>query len=350
MYNLADRSWRQSALAMKPSVVDATGRRIADHVVAHGLTDVRIVMHGGEPLLAGVDFIVETADALRALIPSTVDIRMQTNAVTLTAPVLERLVAANVRVGVSLDGPRDTNDRFRRFANGRGSFDAVDKALRRLAKCPEAFSGILGVVDLEADPVEVFEAFLVYEPPSIDVLLPHGNWSSPPPGRNPDDTTPYGSWLARLFDRWYDAPRQETRIRLFEEMLVMLMGGESRTESIGLSPVATVVIDVDGTMEQIDTLRSAYTGAVDTGLSVFRNSFDEALQNPGIVARQVGRGALAEVCLACPVHNVCGGGYYPHRYLAGAGFRNPSVYCADLKYVIGHVMRRLEDDVAKLRK
>jgi uncharacterized protein len=48
------------------------------------------------------------------------------------------------------------------------------------------------------------------------------------------------------------------------------------------------------------------------------------------------------------VLRVCGGGLYPHRYRSGAGFRHPSVYCADLMKLITHVSDRVRGDVARL--
>ena len=51
-------------------------------------------------------------------------------------------------------------------------------------------------------------------------------------------------------------------------------------------------------------------------------------------------------CRACPVMDICGGGLYPHRYREGAGFRNPSVYCADLLRLITHVQERVIGDLA----
>jgi len=348
MYNLADQSWRGLAAAMPEKVVTQVGHRIAEHADLYGLESVRVVLHGGEPLLAGVEQLVDTARTLRRIISTDVDCTVQSNGILLTAARLDELAQSNIRVGVSLDGGREANDRHRRFANGRGSFIKVDRALRMLAARPETFAGILGVIDLDTDPVEMYEAFLEYSPPAVDVLLPHGNWTSPPPGRPPDESTPYGDWLVRLFDRWYDAPTFETRIRLLDEILNLTLGLESYTEAVGLSPVATIVIDIDGTMEQIDTLRSTYTGAVDTGLNVFEHSFDDALTNPGVMARQIGTHALAPKCKVCPVHRICGGGYYPHRYRADTGFRNASVYCADLKRLIEHVLTRVRDDVAGL--
>jgi uncharacterized protein len=106
-----------------------------------------------------------------------------------------------------------------------------------------------------------------------------------------------------------------------------------------------IVVDTDGSMEQVDTLKSAFAGAPATGMTVFAHSFDDALILPSIAARQIGIKALADSCLACPVHKVCGGGYFPHRYRPGTGFRNPSVYCSDLRHLITHIAHRVRADL-----
>jgi uncharacterized protein len=201
-------------------------------------------------------------------------------------------------------------------------------------------------VDPAADPVDTYEALLRYRPPVIDFLLPHANWSRPPV-RHPDaGPTPYGDWLIAVFDRWYGAERQETRVRILEEIISLVLGGASRCEQVGLSPVAVVVIESDGSIEQVDSLKSTYPGACATGLNVYTDTLDAALEHPGIVARQIGAAALCTTCLACPVHEICGAGHYAHRYRAGAGFLNPSVYCRDLLRLIEHIRVRVTADLA----
>ncbi|NEA42404.1 FxsB family radical SAM/SPASM domain protein, partial [Streptomyces sp. SID11385] len=133
-----------------------------------------------------------------------------------------------------------------------------------------------------------------------------------------------------------------TRIRLFEECLALLLGRPAATESLGLDPFTAVVVETDGAIEQVDSLKSAYEGAAATGLDVFAHSFDTALAHPGVRARQAGAAALAAECRACPLLTVCGGGHYAHRYRAGDGFAHPSVYCADLKKFIRHVAVALD--------
>ncbi|MEV6845959.1 FxsB family cyclophane-forming radical SAM/SPASM peptide maturase [Actinoplanes sp. NPDC051411] len=348
VYTMADQSWRDRPLVMSREVWRATAARMREHADAHDLPGMRLVLHGGEPLLAGRERLAELIGDFRAVFDGSgrhLDIQMQTNGVLLDDDLLELFRRHGLRVGVSLDGPPGQNDLRRRTADGRGSSVAVDRALRRLTgpRFREIFAGLLCVVDPAVDPIACYEALLAYSPPAIDLLLPHANWSSPPaPG------TPHADWLIAVFDRWYDAPRQETGVRLFEDLLALLLGGSSRSEQVGLSPVAVVVVETDGTLEQVDSLKSAYQGAAATGLSVAAHPFDAALDHPGIVARQIGELALGETCRSCPSHRVCGGGHYAHRYRAGEGFRNPSVYCADMLKLIAHVAGRATADLQRL--
>jgi uncharacterized protein len=265
---------------------------------------------------------------------------VQTNATLLTEETIEGLAAASIRVGVSLDGGTPGSNARRVDHQGRSSWERASRGLSLLARHPVGYAGILATVDLTQDPVEAYTSLLKFEPASLDFLLPHGNWSQPPPGYD-GYSSPYGDWLVAVFDRWFNAGRFETSIRIFSEIIALLLGLRSATEAVGTSPVATIVIDTDGAIEQVDSLKSAYHGAPATGLDVHRHSFDDALDLPGFVARQLGFAALSSECRTCPVMRVCGGGNYAHRYLAGSGFDQPSIYCADLERVIRHIAGRL---------
>jgi uncharacterized protein len=349
MYEMADQSWRDRPRRMSTEIAELTAMRIGEHIQAHQLTSVALILHGGEPLLAGPELISCLASATgEAAGPGVrIEVGVQTNAVGLDESYLRLFRKFGIRVGVSLDGTAEAHDRHRRFASGRGSYAAVSAGLHRLMQAPfrHLFSGLLCTVDLCNDPLATYEALAAFEPPKIDFLLPHGTWLAPPPGRIPGvDSSPYADWLITVFDNWYPAPR--TRVRLFEEIIQLLLGGTSSTEVIGLSPSRVVVIETDGAIEQVDTLKVAYHGASLTGLHVSHDPIDAALLLPGVVARQLGARALSAECLACRIHSVCGGGFYAHRYRPGTGFANPSVYCPDLMRLINHIRERLKADVA----
>lgn len=350
VYTLADQSWRLRPLTMEPSLLALTARRIAEHARRHDLDAIHVILHGGEPLLAGYSYLADAVSRLREILEPVVRVHvgLQTNGVLLDENFLHMFRSLNVRVGVSLDGDDAAHDRHRRYASGAGSHGAVSQSLRLLMRPEhrEIYSGLLCTIDLRNDPIIVYEAMLGFDPPAVDFLLPHGTWSAPPPGRDRDPThAPYAEWLIAVFDRWYGSPQRETGIRLFDEIIHVLLGGESGSEAVGLTPTSLVVVETDGSIEQADTLKSAYEGAPVTGLHVARDPFDAALRLSPIAARQLGLDALADDCTACSLRRVCGGGLYPHRYRLGSGFRNPSVYCPDLFRLIDHIRDRIVVDL-----
>ncbi|MFV2178190.1 FxsB family cyclophane-forming radical SAM/SPASM peptide maturase [Actinomadura sp. LOL_016] len=353
MYEMADQGWRRQPRRMSRTTIDLVAARIAQHARDNGLPRVEVILHGGEPLLAGLEHLRYALKTIHSTAAPDVSVgfHMQTNGVLLDPSFLELFTEHDVHVSVSLDGDEKGHDRHRLRKNGSGSHHDVTLGLQRLTAPAHRhlFSGLLCTIDLANDPLVTYAALLAHGPPTMDFLLPHGNWEEPPPGL-PADGTPYADWLIAVFDRWYRAPVRETRVRLFSEIIRLLLGRPSHSESIGLSPVAVAVVETNGSIEQVDTLKSAYDGAADTSLHIRRDPFDAALMVPAIAARQIGRRALSAECRACPVHRVCGGGLYAHRYRSGTGFANPSVYSRDLFWLITHIRNVVARDVEDIKR
>jgi uncharacterized protein len=135
-------------------------------------------------------------------------------------------------------------------------------------------------------------------------------------------------------------------VRLFGDIIDLLLGGQPTSESVGLEPIRLAVIETDGTLEQVDELKSTFVGATKLHFPRVGNPLDQALWEPSMAARQIGIDALSGTYRACSLHTVCGGGHYAHRYRADNGFRNPSVYCSDLKELIHHIESRVRADLA----
>jgi uncharacterized protein len=336
VYQHADQSWRVKPKALDEATARQAAVRISEHAKKHRLSEVHIVLHGGEPLLLGHDALHGVLHTLRSLIdPVTrLDLRIHTNGVLLDERLCDLFVDYDVSVGVSLDGNRSANDRHRRYADGRSSHSQVRGALALLRR-PEyqrVYAGILCTVDVANDPIAVYEALLAEAPPRIDLLLPHATWDKPP-HRPAGVHAPYAAWLGQIYIRWA-ADGRPVPIRFFDSLLAAWEGRHSSSEAAGLDPVDLLVIDTDGSWEQADSLKTAFDGAPATGFNIFSHSVDEAAAHPGVAARQVGIGALCAACRACPLVRACGGGLYAHRYKSDNGFVNPSVYCADLKALI----------------
>jgi uncharacterized protein len=347
VFEHADQSWRRKARAMSTPVLQAAGRRIAEHARRWRLPTVRVVIHGGEPLLVGVDGLRRILEDLRTEIApvSTLLLRMQTNGVLLTEDFCDLLVEFGVKVGVSLDGDRAANDRHRRFANGNGSYDQVVRALTLLRRPAyrSIYAGILCTIDVANDPVAVYGELRRHHPPRIDFLLPHATWEEPPP-RPAGAATAYGDWLGAIHAQWV-ADGEPVRVRIFDSLRSAAAGGPTGSEQVGGGAADLLVVETDGTWEQADSLKTAFDGAPETGMSVFTHAVDDVSALPQIAGRQLGLAGLSATCRACPVVGTCGGGLYAHRYSHARGFDNPSVYCADLKELI-HTMNGLTSTVA----
>ena len=264
MYEMADQSWRGRPRRMSAEIAESAAMRIGEHARAHALPGVALILHGGEPLLAGPDLISHIVEATRkAAGPDVqVDVRIQTNGVGLDESYLRLFCELGIRVGVSLDGDIEAHNRHRRFPSGRGSYAAVSAGVHRLMQAPfrHLFAGLLCTIDLRNDPMATYEALASFNPPRIDFLLPHGTWAAPPPARVPGAIeTPYADWLITIFDQWYRSPA--TSVRLFEDIMHLILGAASSAEAVGLAPSRMIVIETDGAIEQADTLKATYSGA-----------------------------------------------------------------------------------------
>lgn len=341
VYRHADQSWQRRPRVIPDEVADAAVARIAEHARAHPeLPRVHVVLHGGEPLLAGAGRLARTARHLRTALGGVceLDLRMQTNGLRLDESLCRMLVHERISTGISLDGDRASNDRHRKRANGTGSYDAVVRAVRLIGS-PEyrdAFAGLLCTIDVDNDPVAVYEALADLDPPRVDFLLPHATWDRPPPS-DPARPAAHARWLIAAYDRWA-ADGRPFPVRLFDSIEAGRDGQESFTEALGLGSPDLVVIETDGEIEQADWLKTAGPEAPSTGFHVLRHSFDEAAAHPGFLAQAGGVEALSRQCRDCSVVRICGGGLYGHRHRADNAFDNPSVYCEDLFRLIGHVL------------
>ncbi|CAM5606094.1 radical SAM/SPASM protein FxsBH, inactivated beta-hydroxylase extension form [Streptomyces atroolivaceus] len=342
VYEHADQSWRTRPKTISDHVIAKTAQRLAEHAKTHALPSVSVILHGGEPLLAGPARLRRVCEEFGSALSGVadLDLRIHTNGLQLSPRYLDLFDEFGVKVGISLDGDRAANDRHRRFADGRSSHPLVLKAveLLRQDRYRHLDLGLLCTIDIRNDPHAVLDALVALDPPLIDFLLPHATWDEPPP--RPDGSpTAYAEWLLAVFDRWQEEG-SPVPVRLFSSVLSTLSGGPSLTESLGLAPTDLVVVETDGQLEQVDSLKSAYEGAAATGFDVFSHSFDDVAAHPGVRARQLGLAGVSETCRRCPVVRSCGGGLYTHRYRSANAFDNPSVYCADLEALVRGIEAR----------
>ncbi len=113
-----------------------TARQSVDFLFrqAEGRSTVHITFFGGETLMNFplMKQVVDYANEQSGKKGFTVDYSLTTNATLLTPAIIDFLAENRVGVTVSIDGPKEANDKFRIFANGRGSYEVMEPKIREL--------------------------------------------------------------------------------------------------------------------------------------------------------------------------------------------------------------------------
>src|SRR4030042_5664980 len=99
------------------------------------LPDITFVWQGGEPVLAGLDFY-KKAVIMQHKYAGGKRIRnaFQTNGTLLTDEWCRFFAGQGFLVGISIDGPSKTHNRYRTNKTGAPSYDLVMKGIDRLTK------------------------------------------------------------------------------------------------------------------------------------------------------------------------------------------------------------------------
>ncbi len=308
-------------------------------------TEFSMVLHGGEPLMLGASGLRHFLSLLREVLPDTYPIGIQTNGILLTREILDICSKFRTSLAVSIDGPRRINDRARLDHKNQSTFDRVIHGITQLRTHPGAdflYAGLLAVVDPATDPVEVYGFFKDLNPPSVDFLYRDGNHSRLPPGKESSDSTEYGSWMVRLLDCYLTDP-EPIPIRVFDDMLKLIIGGKATKEGTGLSDFGIVIFDTDGQITKNDTLKSAYEGAdrFASTWMVGETQILDLLDSEEYRQYHELQKPTSSTCLQCPELQVCGGGMTAHRWNNRNGYGNPTVYCADQLLLINHMRNQL---------
>ncbi len=351
VYNKGDEKWRTQPKFMSQEVISKTCKRIIEHCIAHGQDEVHFILHGGEPLLGGIDYLKKTVETIRRELENGEDIiryriSIQSNGLLFTEEIGDFLLEEEISIGISIDGPPEVNDRSRVYHNGKGSTRDLELKLDLLSAPPynKIFAGFLVVIDLDTDPIEVFDYLRAFNPWSMDFLLPYDNWDRRPKGKEDFDSTPYADWLIKLYDYWINT-NSGIHVKSFDSYMKVILGGHSTLESIGLSPVDIVVIESNGNIEAVDSLKASFDGATDLGLNIYKNTIDDAMHHANVRMRLEGAKHLCNACQDCYVVDFCGSGYIPNRYSSKNMYNNPSIYCKDLEKIINHIYGSVENQI-----
>ncbi|NNM53622.1 MAG: anaerobic sulfatase maturase [Spirochaetales bacterium] len=264
--------------------------------------------HGGEPTLAGLDFYhkVVRLQKKHTQPRQTVTNGLQTNGVKIDKHWADFLSREGFSVGLSLDGPPDCHNAFRRKAKGGGSFDEVVNAYRLLRE-RDVFVNVLCVLNARNvnEPDRLWSFFRELEVKYLQFLPYVPPFSvNYPANLAQTNMEPVGDFLCRVFDLWLDGGVGKIVIQTFDEALRPLLGAPHalcvHRPECGDVPV----LEHDGGFYACDH----FVDPEHLWGNLQNVTLSDLVADPRQVAFGQAKNALPPVCRACDVLEFCHGG------------------------------------------
>ena len=106
---------------------------VRDYIAANDVPEVTFIWHGGEPMVLSLDFYRKAMEfQQRYAWGKTIRNTLQTNGTLITREWARFFKEHDFLLGVSLDGPQDIHDKFRRDKGGAPTFDKVMRGIELL--------------------------------------------------------------------------------------------------------------------------------------------------------------------------------------------------------------------------
>ncbi len=305
---------------------------------------------GGEPLLMGLDFFRRAVELQMKYGRSgqRVGNAVQTNGVLIDEKWARFFHEYNFLVGLSLDGPREVHDRYRRFPSGEGSFDLVMRAVDVLREHEVEFNILAVVTDFSAErPEEVYEFFVANDLRYLQ-FIPCVE-RDPKTGRiapysvKPDQ---YARFLCRLFDLWFNEGQPEVSIRFFDNVLLAYMGMKPEMCEMQEQCGSYLVVEYNGDVYPCDFFveRRWLLG------NIHRQPLGEIAKSKR--ARKffaIKRGPYPE-CEKCEWKFLCHNGCPRYRHVWRGDFRDRHYLCQALRQFFEYSAPKFEELARRLRE
>jgi uncharacterized protein len=205
-----------------------TAEEMIEKTLSLGNLSNSFCWQGGEPTLLGLDFYREVVaiQSRHLRTGQQVENSLQTNGILLDEAWCAFLRENRFLVGVSLDGPEEIHDHYRRSSSGRGTFHRVMESIDRMRKHSVDFNILTLLTDVNIRKPE--ELYRFYRENDFNYLqfIPCIEYDDsgnhlPFSIHGPD----LGAFYCTIFDLWMEDGFPYVSIRLFEDILLYLLDG-----------------------------------------------------------------------------------------------------------------------------
>ncbi len=333
---------------------------IREYIAANDVQDVTFNWHGGEPMVMGLDFYrkaveLEMKYAGNKIVHNTI----QTNGTLMTPEWADFLRDNGFLVGISIDGPKDIHDRFRKDKGGAPTFDKVMRGLEMLYMHGVQYNTMTTISKAgEGRGLEVYKflksvgsRYMQFMPVVEHVVYPQNASGRPDKKARPHIVSPtasgaciapwsvnpiaYGKYLCQIFDYWVCNDVGRYFVGHFDAALACWCGVPPGTCVFAETCGGNSVIEHNGDLYPCDHF--VYPEYC------LGNVNDKSLREMMTSQKQFGfgiakRNSLPRKCSVCKWYFACHGECPKHRFnRTEAGETGMNVLCDGLTMFYSHV-------------
>jgi uncharacterized protein len=212
-------------------------RYIRQTIQGHKVPTVTIAWQGGEPTLMGLDFFEKATRVIGKVKRPGMQVEQtfQTNGVLIDERWCRFFHDNNVLVGLSIDGPRQLHDAYRKDKAGRSVFDKVINAARLMQQYNVEFNVLCTVNAVNSkQPLEVYRFFrdelktpYLQFIPIVERDNDTGNQQGNQVTARSVEPKQFGRFLNEIFDEWIQRDVGEVFVQFFDGVLASYVRGYS---------------------------------------------------------------------------------------------------------------------------
>ena len=310
-------------------------RYVKQYIEACETKEITFNWHGGEPLVLGLDFYrkaVEYQQKYKG--EKTISNTLQTNATLITDEWAHFFKDNNFLLGVSVDGPPEVHDRYRKDKGGKPSLERVVKGIRKLYDAGAEYNLMATINSAsEGRGLQVYQflkglgsAFIQFSPVVEHVVWPVRNGkpdkharphivdpSEPGATLAPWSVSPvgFGRFICDIYDYWVKHDVGRVFVNFFDCTLANWCGVMPGTCSFAETCGGNAVVEHNGDVYSCDHF--VYPKYL-LG-NIYRNSLTEMMSSEAQIRFGIDkRNSLPRKCLRCECWSLCHGGCPKHRF------------------------------------
>lgn len=295
---------------------DILEKYIAQHIEATPGNVITFSWHGGEPTLLGLNYFRKVMEIQKKHQPPNTTILngIQTNGTLISDNWCRFLAEENFAVGLSLDGPREMHNRYRKTKDNKPTYDQTIQGYYKLHR-HRVHIDILCVVNSHnvKFPQRVYRFFEEIDAKYISFLplVEFQPFTTENVSERSISPESWGSFLCKVFDEWIENGIGKIKIQIFEEATRTAFDQEHSLCIFRPTCGDIPIIEHNGDFYSCDH----YVDVEHRLGNITETSFVELLESP--TQKRFGQDKLLYLpsfCITCEVRAMCNGGCPKNRF------------------------------------